>query len=60
MPGPQPGMGIAEPVADRWLAIRCDVEEEKEAAAAPATTTANAKIRRASFIFSYPLAISQD
>jgi hypothetical protein len=51
-------MGNADPVADWWLAIRCEVEEEKDAAVAPATTTANAKIRRMSFILSYPLTIS--
>lgn len=60
MPGPQPGIGMADPVAERWLAIKCDVDEEKEAAAAPAKTTANAKIRIASFIISYPLAISRN
>jgi hypothetical protein len=55
MPGPQVGTGSAEPVADRWLAIICEEEEEENEAAAPARTTTNAKIRRASFIFSYPL-----
>lgn len=56
MPGPQPGAGIAALVdADWWLTKVCD-EEENDAAAAPAITTAKAKILTASFIVGYPYA----
>jgi hypothetical protein len=41
-------------VADWWLAITGVLEEEREAAAAPAKTMDKAKIRIASFIVSYP------
>jgi hypothetical protein len=54
MPGPQPGDGSPE-VAERWLIATFDFEEENDAAAAPATMTANAKILMASFIVGYPL-----
>jgi hypothetical protein len=53
MPGPQPGTGKPE-VAERWLAIACLGAEEKEAAAAPATTTERIRTWNASFIVSYP------
>jgi hypothetical protein len=43
-----------------WLTNPRVVEEENEAAAAPATTTANAKMRIASFIFGYPIAKTID
>lgn len=56
MPGPQPGAGREAVVADWWLAIACDAVEETEAAAAPAITATNKKIRRASFIVSYSYA----
>jgi hypothetical protein len=56
MPGPQPGIGRAATVADCRLNVTCDVDEEKEAAAAPARTTANAKILTASFIIGYSYA----
>jgi hypothetical protein len=39
--------------------MACEAEDEKEAAA-PATTTASAKIRIASFIIDYPFADSVD
>ena len=47
------GIGRAD-VADWWLGRACVVEDEMEAAAAPATTTESAKIRTASFMISYP------
>lgn len=53
IPGPHPGDGKLD-VAERWLTITLDLEEENEAAAAPATITENAKILTASFISSYP------
>jgi hypothetical protein len=53
MPGPQPGEGRA-PVAERWLAIMCDLDDENEAAAAPATTRANTRALKASFIMVTP------
>jgi hypothetical protein len=59
MPGPHPGDGKAE-VAERWLAIMCDVDDENDAAAAPATTMANTKTRKASFILDYSLKESVD
>lgn len=49
--GPQPGTGRVD-VADWWLGSACVVEDENEAAAAPATTTDSAKMRMASFISS--------
>jgi len=52
--GPHPGTGRLA-VADWWLGMTCEVEEEKEAAAAPATTTERAKIRMASFMIVIPL-----
>jgi hypothetical protein len=52
MPGPQPGEG-SSPVAEMWLTIVCEREDETEAAAAPATITANIKTRTASFIIGY-------
>jgi hypothetical protein len=54
IPGPHPGDGKLD-VAERWLTVTFDLEEENEAAAAPATITDNAKILAASFISSYPL-----
>ena len=52
MCGPHPGTGRAD-VAD-WLEMARGVEEETEAAAAPATTTDKAKIRMASFMIDDP------
>jgi len=40
-------------VADWWLANTRELEDESEAAAAPAKTTERAKIRIASFIVGY-------
>jgi hypothetical protein len=59
MPGPQAGAGSAA-VADWWLVNVPEVDEENEAAAAPAMTTAKAKIRMASFMIGYPFAITVD
>jgi hypothetical protein len=59
MPGPQVGIGRLE-VAERWLAVVLAGLEDVEAAATPATTTDNAKMRMASFIFGYPFSISID
>jgi hypothetical protein len=42
-------------VADWWLEIIFKVDDEKEAAAAPANTTDKARMRMASFIVSGPL-----
>jgi hypothetical protein len=56
IPGPHPGDGNAA-VAERWLTDRCDVEDENDAAAAPATIAVKANILTASFIFDYPLSI---
>ena len=53
IPGPHPGEGKPA-VAERWLTVTSDLEDEKEAAAAPAMRTANAKILMESFISSYP------
>jgi hypothetical protein len=53
MPGPHPGEGSPE-VAERWLITTFDFEEEKEAAAAPATIAAKASILTASFILGNP------
>ena len=54
MPGVQTGAGMAAETA-RWLGVRCEVDEETEAAAAPARTTVRAAIRMAIFmgIFSW-------
>jgi hypothetical protein len=52
MCGPQVGTGKVS-VADWWLRIAWVEEEESEAAAAPAITTDNAKMRTASFMMSY-------
>ena len=54
IPGPHPGEGNPA-VAERWLTVTFDLEDEKEAAAAPAMRTASARILIESFIFSYPL-----
>jgi len=54
MPGPHVGVG-SWAVADWWLGMACVVEDETEAAAAPAKTTARAKTRIASFMVSNPL-----
>jgi hypothetical protein len=43
----------SEPVADWWLAKTRELDDESEAAAAPAKTTDRAKIRMASFIVGY-------
>jgi hypothetical protein len=51
IPGPQRGTGISEVVA-WWLGRMRALEDETEAAAAPATTTDRAKMRIASFIVS--------
>ena len=53
MPGPQVGTG-SPAVADWWLMKECLGVVEKEAAAAPATTTDRTKTRKASFILGYP------
>ena len=47
--GVQTGPGIAAETA-RWLGTTCEVDEETEAAAAPARTTVKAAIRMASFM----------
>jgi hypothetical protein len=52
MVGLQTGPGICA-VAD-WLEMPRGVDEDMEAAAAPATTTDKAKIRMASFMIDYP------
>jgi hypothetical protein len=49
IPGVQTGTGMAAETAWR-LEMVCEVDEETEAAVAPATTTVRATIRRASFI----------
>jgi hypothetical protein len=49
--GPHVGTGKVS-VADWWFPIACVEEEEIEAAAAPAITTDNAKMRTASFMMS--------
>jgi len=59
MPGPHPGTGIAA-LAAWWLMNMCEFEEECDAAAAPAITTAQAKMRIASFIVGYPFAKTID
>jgi hypothetical protein len=59
IPGPHPGEGRLE-VADKWLEIKWEVDDENDAAAAPATTIANTKTRIASFIIGYPLNPSVD
>jgi hypothetical protein len=51
MCGPHVGTGNVS-VADWWLRIAWVEEEESEAAAAPAITTDNAKMRTASFMMS--------
>jgi hypothetical protein len=56
MCGPHCGIGIFA-VADWWLAMTFEVEDERLAAAAPAKTTDNAKIRKASFIIGNLLAV---
>ena len=60
MPGPQNGIG-SPAVADWWLAtiVRVlEVDEENEAAAAPARTSVKAKMRTVSFIVGNPFEIS--
>ena len=59
IPGPQIGIG-SPAVADWWLAAIVRVleeDEEKEAAAAPARTRQNAKMRKVSFIVGNPISI---
>ena len=52
--GPHCGTGKLA-VADWWLGMACVVEDETEAAAAPAKTTARAKTRRICFMVGNPL-----
>jgi len=52
-PGPHAGTGRVS-VADWWLRTTRVVEEESEAAAAPAMTIERAKILTASFMMSNP------
>jgi hypothetical protein len=47
--GVQTGPGIAAETA-RWLGVMCELDEEIEAAAAPARTTVRATIRMVSFM----------
>ena len=53
IPGPQAGIGRAEAAA-WWLGTACVVDDDMEAAAAPARTTDRAKMRTTSFIKGYP------
>jgi hypothetical protein len=56
MPGPQVGTG-SPAVADWWLAMAVEVEEERPAAAAPAMTRERAKMRTTSFMISFLLGV---